>query len=469
MSLPLITIAQMREWEQLTWAVGESQENVMRRAGLAVARAALARTQPGQHIVVLAGKGNNGGDARYAAEQLTERSVQIIEIKDPTRDIEAVGAALQKRPALVVDGLFGIGLNRPLDPPWIKLIQSINQARLPVLAVDVPSGLNADTGEIMGAAIEAVETVTFAAVKKGFLNTAASSCLGRVTLAPDIGLIPCPSDGECQWTMPEDFERFPPPRPPSGHKGTFGHLVIIGGSLGYHGASVLATRGAQRAQPGLITLYTSEQVYQPVASQLQAVMVQPLTSSFDLPESCTGVLVGPGLASKNLPSNFRTAIGRLWLDEEIPIVADASALDWLPSGPQRHFTIRCLTPHPGEAARLLQMQPKQVQADRPAALQELSRSWGNCWVVLKGQHSLVGQSGSPIYVNPTGNPQLAQGGSGDLLGGFIAGLLAQPPLQEMPGLAIRYAVWNHGASADWLSRHQPNWVVEDLATRLGLR
>ena len=151
----------------------------------------------------------------------------------------------------------------------------------------------------------------------------------------------------------------------------------------------------------------------------------------------------------------------------LPVIVDASALDWLSVGASAKNAIRVLTPHPGEAARLLNVPKQQIQANRPQAVREISRRFGNCWVVLKGHQTLVGRSEGQIFVNPSGNPHLAQGGSGDALAGYLAGLLAQRPLQADVGKLIRYAVWQHGAAADKLQAARANWVVEDLIGELG--
>jgi NAD(P)H-hydrate epimerase len=343
----------------------------------------------------------------------------------------------------------------------------INQSGAQVLAVDVPSGLNADTGEPMDDAIQAAYTVTFGAVKQGMLKASASTFIGRLEVAPDIGLIACPFKTNINLVAPEDFMNFPPRRPMSGHKGTFGHLVIIAGSLGYHGASVLAARGAQRARPGLITLVTCENVYGPVAGQLQSVMVRPWTPEMELPESCTAVAVGPGLASPDVPEEVRHTTRRLWKESPLAMIVDASALEWLPEGTCPDNALRVMTPHPGEAARLLKTTTGDVQNDRFKAVEELSRRWGNCYVVLKGHQTISGRRGDSLFLNSSGNPFLAQGGSGDLLTGYLSGLLAQPPLQIDPGKTIRYGVWQHGAAADALLGTRPNWTVEDLAAALG--
>ena len=334
--------------------------------------------------------------------------------------------------------------------------------------MDVPSGLNADTGENFGAAIEAAVTLTVGAPKTGMLAQAAWPFVGRLEVVGDVGLIPCPLAGELQWALPDDFENFPTRRAVAGHKGTFGHLAIVAGSLGFHGAAVLATRAAQRAQPGLVTLFTQENVYHAVASQLQSAMVKLWTPDIKLLEDATGALIGPGLAALDVTEQMKVIIRRFWRDWQLPVVVDASALDWLAAQQtMARNAVRVVTPHPGEAARMLNTTVAWVQADRPRALREISRRFGNCWVVLKGHQTLIGRAEGKIFVNSSGNPHLAQGGSGDALAGFIAGLLAQPALQVDVEKTIRYAVWQHGAAADELQAKRANWVVEDLVAELG--
>jgi NAD(P)H-hydrate epimerase len=292
--------------------------------------------------------------------------------------------------------------------------------------------------------------------------------VGRLEVANEVGLIPCPLRGELSWTLPEDFNGFPPSRPAAGHKGSFGHLGILAGSVGYHGAAVLAARAAQRAQPGLITLFTHEPAYHAIAPQLQAVMVKPWEATVKVPGDFSALLIGPGLAAADLPDDMKQVTRKLWRDSLLPVIVDASALDWLPLDPVPRNAIRVLTPHPGEAARLLKTTPQHVQSDRSQALREISKRFGNCWVVLKGQQTLIGRNAGEIFVNPSGNPHLAQGGSGDVLAGFIAGLLAQPALQADAGRTLRYAVWQHGAAADALQIRRANWIIEDLLSEIGM-
>ncbi|MBE0544094.1 MAG: NAD(P)H-hydrate dehydratase [Verrucomicrobia bacterium] len=467
MSVPVISLAQMRDWERITWAAGQTEAEVIRRVGIQVARVARQMTQSGDKILLLAGKGHNGDDVRAAKEHLDDRRMAMIEVMSPATDFPKLESALARRPALIIDGLFGIGLNRPLDQAWVKFIERINQAQLRVLSVDVPSGLNAETGETHGAAIEASITLTVGAPKQGMLCPDAWPFVGRLEAAADVGLATCPHGGELQWTLPEDFSGFPPRRPVAAHKGSFGHLAIVAGSLGYHGAAVLAARGAQRAQPGLITLFTHEPVLHPVAAQLQSVMVKPWRPADGLPGEFSAILIGPGLAAPDLPEEIKSMTRRLWWESPQPIIVDASALDWLPPEATPRTGLRVITPHPGEAARLLKISVQEVQGDRLQAMRELSRSFGDCWVTLKGHQSLVGRSTGEVFVNPSGNPHLAQGGSGDVLAGFLAGLLAQPSLQSDACRTLRYAVWQHGAVADALQAARKNWIVEELLAQLG--
>jgi len=468
MPVPVINTAQMREWESAAWATGQTEAEVIRRVGKKVARRARKLTRSEDLILVLAGKGHNGDDAVAAQEFLDGRRVEKFAVTDPAADLPKLKQALDQKPALIIDGLFGIGLNRPLDEHWKKFIGAVNASGIPVLAVDIPSGLNADTGETFGAAIEAAVTLTVGAPKTGMLAQAAWPFVGRLEIAGDVGLIPCPLAADLNWTLPDDFEAFPPCRAVSGHKGTFGHLAIVAGSFGYHGAAVLAARAAQRAQPGLVTLFTQPNVYFAAAAQLQSAMVKLWTTDMALLESASGVLIGPGLAALEATDQMKGIIRRFWRDGPAPLVMDASALDWLMTQQtMARDVVRVVTPHPGEAARMLNMTVAEVQANRVRALREISRRFGNCWVVLKGHQTLIGRSGGAIFVNPTGNPHLAQGGSGDALAGFIAGLLAQPALQADVEKTIRYAVWQHGAAADELQARRANWVVEDLVNELG--
>jgi NAD(P)H-hydrate epimerase len=197
-------------------------------------------------------------------------------------------------------------------------------------------------------------------------------------------------------------------------------------------------------------------------------MVRPWLAAQPLPNGTTAILFGPGLAAEKLPPALKKEARAHWNKFPGPMIVDASALDWLEPGETHRAAVRVITPHPGEAGRLLGITAKEVQADRVAALRELSRRFGKCWVVLKGNHTLVGRASGAIFINSSGNPQLAQGGSGDLLAGYLTGLLAQTACQQDPLTAIRFAVWQHGASADETSHSGHLWTIEDLALNLGV-
>lgn len=462
MPIPVVSVAQMREWESATWATGQTEVEVIRRVGKRIAERILQITKSGDAILILAGKGNNGNDARAVVENLSERRVEILSVNSPDVELPMLQDLLRRNFALIVDGLFGIGLDRPLDAPWRKFIATLNESKIPILAVDVPSGLISETGETFGVAIEAELTLTVGAPKAGMLAEHAWPFVGRLEVLDDVGLVPCPCQSGLNWTMPDDFKYFPPARPIAGHKGSFGHLAIVAGSFGFHGAAILAARGAQRAQPGLITVYPQENVYHVVASQLQSSMVNVWKPDIKIFDKATAILIGPGLASPDVPDEMRNILRRLWSNSEKPMVVDASAMDWLMMQAVPKNAIRIITPHPGEAARMLNSTAQKIQVNRPQTLRELSRRYGNCRVVLKGHQTLIGRNDGEIFVNSSGNPYLAQGGSGDVLSGFIAGFLAQPELLTDADTAIRYAVWQHGNAADKLSAVKRNWIVEDL-------
>ncbi|RTZ65370.1 MAG: hypothetical protein DSZ35_09035, partial [Verrucomicrobia bacterium] len=233
MALPVITVEQMRRWEAATWESGKTEEEVIAQVGEVVANRAMELTRPGDAILLLAGKGHNGDDVRAMGGHLPGREVNLLSVTDPAKTRQKLPLDLDPAPALVVDGLFGIGLNRPLDADWMQVIAQVNAKRLRVLSVDTPSGIDAATGEVQGAAIRATETLTLGATKLGLLKPSASEFVGRLRVARDIGLAPCRETSDLLLGQAEEFGGFPPARPAGGHKGTFGHLGIMAGSIGY--------------------------------------------------------------------------------------------------------------------------------------------------------------------------------------------------------------------------------------------
>lgn len=463
MSCPVLTVAEMRQWEAATWASGQSEQTVIARVGELVARRCLALTRSGDTILLLAGIGHNGDDVRMAERHLSDRRIERLDVAEPAAQSATLSAALFRKPALIVDGLFGIGLNRPLAADWRSFIEEVNGSRIPILAVDAPSGLNCDTGEPEGAAIRADLTLTLGAPKEGLLRPGAWQYVGRLEVESEIGLVKCPVTSQVLWTLPGDFTKFPPRRFAASHKGSYGHVWIVAGSLGFHGAAVLSARGAAAAMPGLITLVTSPDVYTPIASQLRSVMVRPWNEQLEMPEKATAILVGPGLAASSVPEGVRNRFLDLWHSAPVPMVADASALDWLRDARSSLRKDRFITPHPGEAARLLDTEVATVQSNRAGAVRQLSSRLGGAFVVLKGHQTMMGREGGPLYLNGSGGPRLAQGGSGDVLAGYLAGMLAQPQLASEGELAARFAVWRHG-----LAGESPDWngLIDELPRAL---
>ncbi len=467
MAEAILTKAQMRDWEQAAWAAGQTEAEVIRQVGARVAAKARELAPADGCVLILAGPGHNGDDARAAAQALSGRAVELLNVPDPAAALPELAKKLAAKPALIIDGLFGIGLNRALEGDWAALVGHINGSGAPVLAIDTPSGLDADTGQPLGTAVKAAVTLAVGAVKHGLLLHEATKYVGRLEVAADVGLGPQPAAGELRWTTGRDFTSFPPARAAASHKGTYGHLAIVAGSLGYHGAAVLATRGALRARPGLITLHAPEGVYYPVAAQMQSAMVSVLQPDTKLPGPWTGMLIGPGLAGLEAVEPMKLLTRSLWRDSALPLVVDASAIDWLPTNAYVSNPLRIITPHPGEAARILRIKAEEVQADRFAAVRSISRQFSNAWVVLKGHQTVIGRGTGELWVNSSGNPGLAQGGSGDVLSGFIAGWLAQPALRKDVLTALRYAVYEHGAAADRLTQGRRNWIIDELPDELG--
>ncbi len=465
MPLPVVSVSQMRAWEELTWDQGIETAAVMEKAGHSLALEALSTTKPGDFIVLLAGKGNNGGDTQIASKLLPGRETLLITISAPFEAIRDVELALQRRPACIIDGLFGIGLNRDLDSGWARIIEMVNQSGRPVLSVDCPSGLNADTGLARGESIIAQTTITFGAPKRGLILDKAAKYVGRLKVAGNIGLLEPPPEVDEQWLTEADMYSILPKRPPESHKGDHGHLAIIAGSTGYHGAAVLSARAALRARPGLVSVFTPS--YQAVAAHLQDVMVHPWgTECVNALSRSSAVLIGPGLAGSDVDDSLKLLAHNLWKESIKPIIADASALDWLPKEAGPNGSPRIITPHPGEAARLLGCSAVQVQEERVKSARKLADLY-KATVLLKGRHTIIAENKGPVLINSTGNAGLAQGGSGDVLAGYLGSLMAQPSFQRETIQASACSAWRHGYCADLLDESKYYWGMDDLIKELG--
>ncbi len=461
---PILTIAALRSLETANAAAG-----LMERAGHACAlHAERLRGDRSGPIVVLAGPGNNGGDALVAARLLRQRfeDVDVVLPGDAARlpaDAAAayrsftraggttVAAPGARRPALVLDGLFGVGLARPLEAPWSTLIAWANGCGAPILSVDLPSGLDASTGHAFEPVVRAHTTLSFIALKPGMLTGDGPDACGTIvtdTLGLDVATQP---HGAClAWSglaphLPAVLAR----RTRNVNKGTFGTLGILGGTEGMSGALILAGRAALRTGAGKVWLG----FLMPNPPKLDTGMPELMLrhAGVVLDASPDALVIGPGLGTSEAARSLLTRA----LSLPIPIALDADALNIL----ARDVTLQALvaqraaptlaTPHPGEAARLLGISTDAVQRDRMAAAHEVAQRL-QASIVLKGVGSVIVHRDAAWAINTSGGPALATPGSGDVLCGFLGALLAQ----RIPATdALPLAVCLHGAAADHLVAH----------------
>lgn len=458
----LYSVAEIRGIEQQAAAL-LPPGSLMQRAGLAAAALAIDMAG-GQPVLVLAGPGNNGGDALETAANLAHAGldVSILHLASGAAVAPETARALERARAsdvrfvdalpgprglgLVIDGLFGIGLARPLEGKTAQLVDAINTWACPVLALDVPSGLDADTGALVGAggAIVATRTITFIGDKPGLHTFAGRDHAGQVIVA-DLGIAPeMLPIAQARLNAIDLFATGLTPRRHNTHKGSFGDVAIVGGAAGMTGAAVLAARGALYSGAGRV--YVAAIDPGPAYDTLQPELMFRDAASFQGSDST--LVLGPGMGDGPLALRV---LGRA-LAAAAPLVIDADALNLIAAGTELQEQLRAragaaiLTPHPLEAARLLGVTAPVVQADRLAAARELAARF-NAVVVLKGSGSVVANRDGIAVINTTGNPGLATGGTGDVLAGLCGSLLAQGwPAWE----AALGSVWMHGAAADWL-------------------
>lgn len=457
MGLALYRVAQLRDLEQRA-AAALPAGTLMQRAGRAAAAAIeQAFSRGGRRAIVLCGPGNNGGDGYQTALDLQACGWQVVCVAvmpavavdaraAAARWTAAGGVTLDKLPdsthgALLIDALFGIGLARPLSGEARVAARWLSAQQCPIVALDIPSGLDADTGTWVGdvRGASATHTVTFIACKPGLFTRAGRGAVGRLTVA-DLDLtVPASGGAVC---APTDFPALLAPRAQDTHKGTFGDVVVVGGGVGMTGAALLAARGALRLGAGRVfvdLLGAPDLRFDPSQPEL---MLRPNAA---LPRG--GVWVtGCGMGSDESARRALLAA----FDKSDTLLLDADALNLLASDAtlfrQLHDARQCkvLTPHPLEAARLLGTDAEHVQSDRVASALTLAQRTRST-VVLKGAGSVVATADGSYWINPTGGPALATAGSGDVLAGICGALLAQggDPLQ-----AVLAAVWLHGAAAD---------------------
>ena len=448
-------------------------------ASRAVAEAVRARPEAARGVVVVCGVGNNGADGYAAARWLRGWgfdvalvSVAVDRLRGDAatmRDaairlgIPEVDADAIDRAGVVVDAVFGSGLDRPVVGVEAALIARMAAGPAPVVAVDLPSGVHADTGVVLGAAAQAVVTVTFGAFKPGLLAGPGCELAGHVVCA-DIGLGAARPAWDAE--IPELTDLRWPTRSPSAYKGTSGHLLVVAGSAAMAGAAVLVCRGALAAGAGLVTLVAPRGAFVRLAALPPEVMVI-LGGEGDRLETLddrwldgrTAIVAGPGLGGGGaLDPELAAALARWWRWAPCAALFDADALPCAlgdPAGP------RVVTPHPGEAARMLGADVAAVQADRFGAAARLA---DGRVALLKGRCTLVAASGWPTSVNPRNTPVLATGGSGDVLAGVIGALLARG---EAPRRAAVLGAWVHGDAGCRLAAERAGgWGASDIAARL---
>ncbi len=468
-----VTTSQIRKLDQRTIAAGAPSVELMERAGAAVAEtcARLLRKRAADSVLLFAGKGNNGGDAIVAARHLAKAgyhptlvllcrreelqgdplshfqrlvgSVHVFETPG-VKQMQKIAAEVQ--PMVVVDGLLGTGLTGAVREPYISAINFMNDLRRTVVAIDVPSGLDSDTGKVHGVCVRADVTVTMGLPKIGLLQPVAADYVGRIEVA-DIGF---PREfvdeikTDVELISGGDLKSSLPPRRRSAHKGDFGHLLVVAGSEGYTGAPVLCAHAAARSGVGLVTLAVPRTIYPIVAANCPPeIMPRP----FDGVPDATGfdaIAIGPGLGQG---TETQKMVAELIGRSTGPLVLDADALNVLARNLSMLKAVRApvvVTPHPGEMGRLVGKSAKEVQANRWEAARRFARKHGVV-MVLKGAGTVVTDKSGKLWINSTGNPGMAKGGMGDVLTGMIGAFLAQglSPLD-----AARAAVFLHGSAGD---------------------
>ncbi len=437
---------------------------LMQSAGRFAFRATRERWPAAKTWLVLCGAGNNAGDGYVIAGLARAAGLEVVlaAVKPPDslqgdaalawRDFERAGGRVRDFDArlcdaadVIVDALLGTGLDRAVGGVYLEAIEAVNASAAKVLAVDVPSGLNGDTGVVMGVAVRADLTATFVGRKQGlYLGYGPDHCGELVFSDLDIpAAVLTKAQASLAIYGDDQLRDLLQPRPATAHKGLFGHVLVIGGNHGMAGAARLAGEAALRAGAGLVTVATRPENIAAVVGQRPELMCSGITGVDDLKpllEKATVVAVGPGLGCDDwamaLLNGVFSAEGRK--------VLDADALNLLAKRPRRNDDW-ILTPHPGEAARLLGMNTAELQADRLGALRELAHRYGGV-TILKGRGSLVGDGRSVPWLIDAGNPGMATAGMGDVLTGLTAGLWAQFP--QRPRDCAAAAAFVHARAGD---------------------
>ncbi len=493
--MKILTSAEMARLDRLTSErYGVPSLALMENAGRGVLEFLAERFAPldGQSIVILCGRGNNGGDGMVVARLLRERGVHPAVIllapaetlkgdaAEQIRRLESGGApevisdseawrrarSRFTSTTLLVDAMFGTGLNKPLEGFYREVVRDIPAAfaRARIVAVDLPSGVSADYGELVGDAVRADFSVTFTAPKRAHVFSPASEYAGE-WVVKDIGTPREALEGDpglfLNLTTLGDVDWIAQPRPRNAHKGHFGHVLVIGGSVGKAGAAAMTAKAALRTGAGLVTVATAASVLPVVASFAMEVMTAPLPETPEsaislralesgaldrLAEGKTVLAVGPGAGTSPETSEFVRKLANRF---DLPMVLDAdglNAFEGCAESLQASGRIRILTPHPGEMSRLTGRATRDVIENAIELAREFARKRSVC-LVLKGHRTLTAAPDGQVWVNPTGNPGMATGGSGDVLTGITAGLLAQ--FRDAPAERVAAAaVYLHGLAGD---------------------
>jgi NAD(P)H-hydrate epimerase len=471
--MKVLTAAEMREADRRTIEMGIPGIVLMENAGMRVVEFLAERFAPleAERVLVLCGKGNNGGDGLVIARQIHTRFpkcwLTVVMCADTTdlhgnvrqnyAMLRACGCPVTTeipadacRATVIVDALLGTGITGPPRGDIEKAIVEINGRLRPtkVVAVDIPSGMSSDTGVSAGKVARADYTVTFVAPKLGQVMPPNCDMTGELIVRPIGTPWELYRDGKIDLIEPSMFSRVLAPRPPAGHKGTFGHALVVAGSRGKTGAAALCGMGALRAGAGLVTVASAESAISLIAAHAPELMTEPLAETphgsiglnAALATAAAGktvIAMGPGLGRQ---PEIPILVASLMESFEQPLVLDADALvDIAKATPTPR--VRVLTPHPGEMARLTGKTVAEVQADRIGVAREFAES-RSVTVVLKGQRTLIAFPDGRAWINPTGTPAMGTGGTGDVLTGMIAGFLAQFP--QHPDEAVAAAVYLHG-------------------------
>jgi ADP-dependent NAD(P)H-hydrate dehydratase / NAD(P)H-hydrate epimerase len=483
--LKILTAAQMRDVDRRTAELGIPSIILMENAGHRVVEFLERQYAPlaKQRVAVICGKGNNGGDGLVVARQLYTRVkpafLRVVLAGDPSemhgdslenyRMLKAVGCPVwsqiteeMRTATLVVDAVLGTGLEGAARGKAAELIDAINQRFLSaeVLAVDVPSGVASDSGEVAGQAVRARHTVTFTAPKPCLVLSPACELAGKVHVAP-IGSPPELYEGDSSILLsvskPADFAPLFRPRPADSNKGLYGHVLVIAGGRGKTGAAAMAGIAALRAGAGLSTVASAASAITAIASYAPEIMTEPLAETdagsiamrapddpalAAITEKKTVIAIGPGMGHHPETVQF---IRRFVQESKAPMVVDADALNALAGQSIRFQGPRIFTPHPGEMSRLSGKTIAEIQADRIGNARAFATKHG-VYLVLKGNRSLIAFPDGPVWINPTGSAAMSTGGTGDVLTGMIAGLVAQFPNQLENALLA--AVYLHGRAGE---------------------